>query len=327
MAQHARRTFVKHVIAASALAGIHLLAAAQSYPDKPITMVVPFPPGGTTDILARTIAARMSVDLQQQVIIDNRQGAGGNSGAELVANAKPDGYTVLFSTAGPLSINQFLYSKQGYDPVRDFAPVSYVASVPIMLVSNPQRPFKTVAELIAYAKANPGKLSYGSQGNGTTSHLTMELFKRQAGIDILHIPYKGSSQASTDLMGGQVDLMFDNSPSTWPFVQSGKMHGLGVATAQRVPSLGNLPAIAETIKGFESTAWFGVVAPAKTPPAVIDKLNKSIDLALTDAGVKEKFASSGVTIVGGAPDALRKQVASESAKWSDVIKKANISLD
>lgn len=222
-----------------ALCGVALAAAfgasyAQSFPERPITLVVPFPPGGTTDILARAIAEKMTRDLKQTVLVENRSGAGGNTGADLVAKSKPDGHTLLLSAAGPLSINQHLYARQSYDPLRDFAPVSLLAAVPIMLVSNPQRPFQNLSEFIAYAKANPGKLSYGSQGNGTTSHLTMELLKRRAGLEITHVPYRGSAPASTDLMGGQIDIMFDNSPSTLPHVQSQKMRGLAVASSKRV---------------------------------------------------------------------------------------------
>jgi tripartite-type tricarboxylate transporter receptor subunit TctC len=320
----------RHVIqslAALALAGSAAFAAAQSFPTHPITMVVPFPPGGSTDIIARTIAEKMTADLKQTVIVDNKQGAGGNTGADIVAKARPDGYTILLSSAGPLAINQHLYAKQGYDPLKDFAPVSYVALVPIMLVVNPQRPFGTVQELIAYAKANPGKLSYGSQGNGTTSHLTMELLKRQAGIDIAHVPYRGSAPASNDLMGGQIDLMFDNSPSTLPFVQAKRMKALGVASPKRVHGMDDIPSISETVKGFESVAWFGVVAPAGTPDAIVSALNKSINNALAATDVKARMFAVGVELIGGPPSNLKKQMTQESAKWGDVIKQTGIKFD
>lgn len=300
---------------------------AQSFPDRPISLVVPFPPGGTTDILARTIAERMSRDLKQTVLVENRSGAGGNTGAEWVARAKPDGHTLLLSSAGPLSINHHLYAKQGYEPLRDFTPVSLVASVPIMLVSHPQRPFQTLNELIAYAKANPGKLSYGSQGNGTTSHLTMELLKRRAGLQITHIPYRGSAPASTDLMAGQIDLMFDNSPSTLPYVQSQKMKGLAVASKARVQGMENLPTVSEAVSGFESTAWFGIVAPARTPDSIIGALNRSIDQVLRQPEVKDKLAASGVDLVGGPAADLGKYMRDESEKWADIIKSLGLKLD
>lgn len=303
--------------------GLH----AQSFPERAITMVVPFPPGGTTDILARAIADRMSRDLKQPVVVENRSGAGGNTGADVVAKAKPDGYTMMLSAAGPLSINQHLYARQSYDPLRDFVPVSLVASVPIMLVANPQRPYQTLDEFIKYAKANPGKLSYGSQGNGTTSHLTMELLKRRAGLHITHIPYRGSAPASTDLIGGQIDVMFDNSPSTLPHVQSKRMRGLAVASRARVQGMESLPPVAEAISGFESTAWFGIVAPALTPEPIIGVLNRSIDSALRQPEIKEKMNASGVDLIGGPSADLGKHMREESNKWAEIIKSLSLKLD
>ncbi|MES2183099.1 MAG: tripartite tricarboxylate transporter substrate binding protein [Pseudomonadota bacterium] len=312
---------------AGALALTSLGAAAQAFPDKPITVVVPFPPGGTTDIVARVVAEGIGRELKQTVIVDNRAGAGGNVGAELVTHARPDGYTLLVTTAGPLSINQHLYQRLGYDPLKDFAPVNLLAAVPIMLVASPGQPFKTVAELIAYAKAHPGKLSYGSQGNGTTSHLTMELLKVQAGIDLVHVPYRGSAPASNDLMAGVVQVMFDNSPSTLPFVEAKRMVALGVATPERVPAMKNIPAIAETVKGFESLAWFALVAPAGTPPAIVEKLNAAVGATLTRPDVKQKFDATGVVLTNGGPKALASFMRSESNKWGKVVQAAGIRLD
>ena len=302
-------------------------AAAQVFPEKPVTLVVPFPPGGTTDIVARAVAESMARELKQTVLVENRAGAGGNVGAESVARARPDGYTLLVSTAGPLAINQHLYAKQGYDPTSDFAPVALLGLVPIMMVTGPQQPFKSVADLVTFAKANPGKLSYGSQGNGTTSHLTMELLKSQTGIEMVHVPYRGSAPAATDLMGGQVQVMFDNSPSTLPFVQGNRMRALGVASAQRVPAMKDIPAISETIKGFESTAWFALVAPANTPPEVVRTLNAAVNATLKRAEVREKFAASGAELAGGTPDDLAKFMRQESAKWQGVVRAANVKLD
>ncbi len=313
--------------AAAALLPIAATTASAQPFDKPITVVVPFPAGGTTDIVARSMAAGMGQVLKQTVIVDNRVGAGGNVGAEIVARAKPDGYTLLLTTAGPLAINQYLYHRLGYDPAKDFAPIGLIATVPIMLVANPSQPFKTLPEMIAYAKAHPGKLSYGSQGNGTTSHLTMELLKSRTGIDLMHVPYRGSSPAATDLMGGNVQVMFDNSPATLPFVQSQRMRALGVATPARVPAIKDVPAIAETVKGFESTAWFAIVAPAGTPPTVIGALNDAMNKTLATPEVKQKFAASGVESAGGNPAALAAFIKSESAKWGQVVKTAGVHLD
>jgi tripartite-type tricarboxylate transporter receptor subunit TctC len=273
------------------------------------------------------VAEGMSRELKQNVIVENRAGAGGNVGAEYVARAKPDGYTLLVTTAGPLSINQHLYKRLGYDPLRDFTPIDLLASVPIMLVANPAQPFKTLPEMIAYAKANPGKLSYGSQGNGTTSHLTMELLKSQAGIQLAHIPYRGSAPASNDLMGGAVQVMFDNSPSTLPFVQAGRMRALGVANAARVPAMKDIPAISETVKGFESSAWFAILGPAGLPPEVLDKLNAASNATLQRPDLRQRFVALGAELIGGKPQALADHIRSESDKWGKVVKTAGVHLD
>jgi tripartite-type tricarboxylate transporter receptor subunit TctC len=244
-----------------------------------------------------------------------------------VAKAQPDGHTVLLSSPGPLAINQFLYARLGYDPARDFVPVSLLAAVPIMLVAHPARPFQTLSDLISYAKANPGKLSYGSQGNGTTSHLTMELLKQQAGIDIVHVPYRGSAPAAAALIGGQIDLMFDNSPSTWPQVQGGKMKAIAVATQERVPTMPDIPAVSEQLKGFESTAWFAIVAPKGTPDSVSATLNSVIDTALKSADMREKLGASGVTLLGGTQATLASYIDGEREKWSAVVKKSGAKVD
>ena len=300
--------------------------AEGAYPARAISMIVPFPPGGTTDLIARVLADKMTVLLKQSVIVKNRQGAGGNIGAVEVARAKPDGYTLLLSTAGPLSINQQLYSNPGYDPIKDFAPVSLVASVPIMLVSNPKAPFKSVAELIAYAKAHPGLVSYGSQGSGTTSHLTMELLKLDAGIDLQHIPYRGSAPAATDLIGGRIQVMFDNSPTTVPQVKAGTMRALGVASSHRIKEMADIPAIAETVPGFQSEAWFGLVAPAGTPPEIVEQLNAAVHKVLADPAVVSRFAEAGVNLVGDSPDEFRHFILTEIDKWGKIIKATGLKL-
>jgi tripartite-type tricarboxylate transporter receptor subunit TctC len=320
---------LRHAMAAAILAcalPAVSAVAADAYPAQTITIVVPFPPGGTTDVVARVLAEKLSPILRQSVIVENRQGAGGNVGASYVARAKPDGYTVLVSSAGPLSINQQLYANPGYDPIKDFAPISMLASVPIMLVSNVKAPFKTLPELIAYAKQHPGKIAYGSQGSGTTSHLTMELLKLDAGIDLQHIPYRGSAPAATDLIGGQIQVMFDNSPTTYPQVKAGTMHPLGVAATHRLPSMPDIPAIAETVPGFESDAWFGLVAPVRTPPEVVNKLNAAVRQVLTDPAVIARFKEVGVELVSDSPQEFQRFIQSEMEKWGKIIKATNLKL-
>ena len=315
-----------------ALAGLLLAsvvpvaALAAAYPQRAVTIVVPFPPGGTTDVVARVLAEKLSAILKQSVIVENRQGAGGNIGAAYVARAKPDGYTLLVSSAGPLSINQQLYANPGYDPIRDFAPVSLLASVPIMLAANPKAPFKSVAELIDYARQHPGGIAYGSQGSGTTSHLTMELLKLEAGIDLQHIPYRGSAPAATDLIGGQIQVMFDNSPTTYPQVQAGTMRALGVASAKRIDSMKNIPAIAETVPGFESEAWFGLVAPAGTPEDVVRDLNGAVRQVLADPAVVRRFDEVGVKLMGDTPQAFGLFIRAETEKWGKIIKATGLRL-
>jgi tripartite-type tricarboxylate transporter receptor subunit TctC len=309
------------------LSSIGGIAAAEGFPDRPITMVVPFPAGGTNDFLARALAQKLTISLHQSVIVENRVGAGGNTGSTYVAAAKPDGYTLMLTAAGPLSINQFIYPKLGYDPVKDFAPVGIIATVPIMLVSNPKCPFKSLAEMISYARAHPGKLSYGSQGYGTTSNLTMELLKYDEHLNIVHVPYRGSAPAAVDLISGTIDVMFDNSPTTLPYVQARQMRALGVATNSRLPGLESIPTISETVKGFESTAWFGIVAPAHTPPGVIDQLNASVNQAMKSPDMRQKLAVSGVQPSADTPAAFGQFIASESTKWAAVVKAANIKAE
>lgn len=301
-------------------------AWAADYPERAVTIVVPFPAGGTTDVVVRVLAEKLSGILKQSVIVENKQGAGGNIGAAYVARAQADGYTLMVSSAGPLSINQQLYANPGYDPIRDFAPVSLLASVPIMLAANLKAPFHTVAELIDYAKQHPGRVAYGSQGSGTTSHLTMELLKLDAGIDLQHIPYRGSAPAATDLIGGQIQVMFDNSPTTYPQVQAGTMRALGVASAKRLDSMKDIPAIAETVPGFESEAWFGLVAPAGTPDAVVQRLNEAVAQVLSDPGVIKRFDEVGVRLVGDTPEEFSQFISAEKDKWGKIIKATGLRL-
>ena len=310
------------------LATVATGAWAQGYPTKPIRIVVPFPAGGATDILARSVAQKLTDAWGQPVIVDNRPGAGGNIGSELVARAAPDGYTLEMGTVGTHAINASLYSKMPYDHVRDFAPVILVAGVPNVLEVNPSLPVHSVQELIAYAKANPGKLNFASSGSGTSIHLSGELFKVMTGVQMTHVPYKGSAPALQDLIGGQVQLMFDNLPPSLPQIKSGKLRALAVTSATRSPALPDTPTIAESgLPGFEASSWFGVLAPAGTPPAIIAKLNTEIAKWLTSPEAKEKMLTLGANIGGGSPEDFAKHIAAETAKWQKVVKASGAKVD
>ena len=315
------------LLAFSALAAAPM-AGAQAYPAKPIRIVVPFPPGGATDILARAVAQKLTDAWGQAVVVDNRPGAGGNIGSELVAKAAPDGYTLEMGTVGTHAINASLYAKMPYDHVKDFAPVILVAGVPNVLVVNPSLPVSSVQELIAYAKANPGKLNFASSGNGTSIHLAGELFKVMAGVQMTHIPYKGSAPALQDLIGGQVQLMFDNLPPSLPHIKAGKLRALAVTSATRSSALPDTPTIAESgLPGFEASSWFGVLAPAGTPPAIIAKLNGEIAAWLASAEAKERMLALGANIGGGSPEDFARHIAAETAKWQKVVKASGAKVD
>jgi tripartite-type tricarboxylate transporter receptor subunit TctC len=311
-----------------ALAALASLAWAQSYPTKPIRLVVPFPAGGTTDILARAAAQKLTEAWGQTVIVDNRPGAGGNIGSELVAKSAPDGYTLEMGTVGTHAINASLYAKMPYDHVKDFVPVILVAGVPNVLVVHPSVPVHSVAELIAYAKANPGKLNFASSGSGTSIHLSGELFKVMAGVQMTHVPYKGSAPAVQDLLGGQVQLMFDNLPSSLPHIKAGKLRALAVTSATRASALPDVPTVAEAgLPGFEASSWFGVLAPAGTPPAIVAKLNAEIAKWLATPEAKEKLSAQGANIAGGTPEDFAKHIAGETTKWARVVKESGAKVD
>lgn len=319
-----RRTLTLAAASALGLLALTPLAAqAQTFPTKAITIIVPFSAGGTTDILARVLGQFISKDLGQPVIIDNRAGAGGNIGTQLVARAAPDGYTILMGTVGTHAINQSLYPKLAFDPIKDFAPLTRVALVPNLLVANPAQPFKTVKELTAYAKANPGKVTFGSSGSGTSIHLSGELFKQMAGVDIQHVAYKGSAPAVNDLLGNHIAIMFDNMPSAISHVKAGKLRPLAVTTAQRSPALPDVPTIAEAgVPGYEATSWFGLLAPAKTPAPVVARLNASILKALADPDVKKKLLEQGAEPAGETPAQFAAFIASETVKWGKIVKQS-----
>jgi len=303
-------------------------AQAPAYPTKPVRIVVPFPAGGATDILARAVAQKLTETWGQAFVVDNRPGAGGNIGSELVAKAAPDGYTLEMGTVGTHAINASLYAKMPYDHVKDFAPIILVAGVPNVLVVNPAVPVNSVQELIAYAKANPGKLNFASSGNGTSIHLSGELFKVMAGVQMTHIPYKGSAPALADLLGGQVQLMFDNLPPSLPQIKGGKLRALGVTSAARAPALPDTPTIAESgLPGFDASSWFGLLAPAGTPPAIIAKLNTEIAKWLATPEAKEKLVAIGANIAGGTPEDFARHVQAETAKWAKVVKESGAKVD
>ena len=312
-----------------AIAAFAALAHAQaSYPSKPIRLVVPFPAGGTTDILARAVAQRLTETMGQPVVVDNRAGAGGNIGADMVAKAPPDGYTLLMGTVGTHAINASLYAKMPYDHVRDFAPVILVAGVPNVLVVNPALPVNSVQELIAYGTANPGKLNFASSGNGTSIHLAAELFKTMTGVQMAHVPYKGSAPALVDLAGGQVQLMFDNLPSSLALIKAGKLKALAVTSAQRSAALPDVPTVAESgLAGFEASSWFGLLAPAGTPKDIIAKLNGEVTKWLATPEAKEKLAAQGAIPAGRSPDDFMRHIAAETVKWQKVVKDSGAKVD
>jgi tripartite-type tricarboxylate transporter receptor subunit TctC len=314
-------------ILALGLAAMPWAHAADAYPSKPVRVIVPFPPGAGVDIVTRLVAARLTVSMGQQFIIENKPGAAGNLGAEYVARATPDGYTLL-AAASSITASSSLYSHLAFDLKRDFAPVAMMASAPFLLVVNPAVPVKSVQELISYAKANPGKLTFASTGNGSSPHLTMEVFKRQAGVDMLHVPYKGSGPALTDLVSGQVNVMFANILSVLPQVKSGRLRALAVSSARRSTAAPEYPTVAEAgLKGFQSETWFAILAPAGTPEAVIAKLNTEVAKAAASPEVREQLKLQGAEPGSGSPADLRAYINEEVDKWSAAVKAAGVKIE
>src|SRR6266704_1316635 len=302
-------------------------AHAQDYPARPIRIVVPYPAGGSADLLPRIFAEKLGAKWGQAVLVENRPGAGGNIGAEFVYKADPDGYTLFATAPGPLVVNQNLFRKLAFDPSQ-FVPVSVMAAIPNVLLVNPGVPARTVDELIAYATANPGKFNYASQGNGTTSHLTAELFKSMAGnLQITHVPYKGTAPALADLLGGQVDMMCDNLGVSLPHVKSGKLKALAVASRKRFAALPDVPALAETLPGFESQAWFGIVGPPKTPAAIADKVSSAVMEVLKLPDVQKRLADLSAEPMGLGPGETAAFMKQETERWGAVIRAAGVKLD
>ena len=320
-----------------ALASASLLPAAASaqaaWPTKPVRIVVPFAPGGTTDILARALAPELGKAFGQSFVVDNKPGAGGNLGAAEVAKAAPDGYTLLMGTVGTHGINASLYPKLPYDPVKDFAPVTLVAGVPNVLVMNPAKAealkIQTVPDLIRYARANPGKLNMASSGNGTSIHLAGELFKARTGTYLVHFPYRGSGPALLDLIGGTMDLMFDNLPSAMPQIKAGKLKALAVTSAQRSAAVPELPTIAEaaSLPGFDASSWFGLLAPAGTPADIVNRIQQESLKAMSTPALKERLLSQGAIPSGMPPAQFASDITAETAKWAEVVKASGAKVD
>ena len=301
-----------------------LIAFAQAYPSKPVKMIVPYAAGGTTDVLARIMADKLTQGLGQTVVIEYKPGAGGTIGADAAAKSPADGYTMVMGAPGSHSTATSLYAKLPYDPVKDFAPIVHVANVPNSIVVHPSLAVKSVPELIAYARTRPGELTYGSAGTGATTHLTGELFALLANVKLTHIPYKGSGQAMVDLLGGQIQMMFENLPGAATQIRSGKIRGLAVTSLRRSAAFPDLPAVSETLPGFEVVAWFALFAPAGTPAAIVARLNAESNKALSLAEVREKIAAAGSDPIGGTSDELARFLANDIAKWTRVTRDAGI---
>jgi len=304
-------------------------AQAQNYPSRPLRLIVPFPPGGSTDILARALSQKLSENLAQPVVVDNRPGAGGSIGSEAAAKAAPDGYTLMMGQLGPLAVSPAIYKNLPYDPVKSFAPVSLMAIVPSVLVVNTSLPLASAAELIAYAKKNPGKLTYGSAGTGSTSHLTTEYFKLATGTDILHVPYKGVGPMLTDLISGQLSMGINGAPAVMAHVNSGRLRALAVTSLTRVPSLPNIPTLDEAgagsgLRGFEANGWYGIVVPAGTAREIVLRLNAEIRRAVDTPELRARLDAEGAIPSTGTPEAFAAFILSEIARWGAVLKRAGI---
>jgi tripartite-type tricarboxylate transporter receptor subunit TctC len=321
------RILIHAVIAMVSLLGASV-ATADNYPSRPIRIIAPSTPGDAPDVIARLVAERLTSALGQQIFVENHPGAGGVVGSDIVAKAAPDGYTLIIGNAGSHGINAAVYSKLPYDIQRDFAPVSQIAIAPNIMVVNPELPVKNVKEFIAYAKARPGALNYASGGNGSSAHMSMELFKSMAGIDLLHVPYKGSSPALTDVITGQVSAMIVNMPPAVPFVKAGKLRALAVTTRNRSPLLPEVPTVAESgLPGYETVAWFGILAPAATPKDIINRLSEEIARIARSPAMRERLTSLGAEAVGSTPAEFAAVIARDIAKWTPLAKSVGIKVD
>ncbi len=314
-----RRHFMHLAAGAAALPALPRVARAQTYPARPVRIVVPYPAGIAPDIVSRLVAQSLSQQFGQQFIVDNRPGGASNIGTEIVVRAPADGYTLLAVTMTN-TINASLYENLSFNILRDIAPIAGLARLPLVVVVNPSVPAKTLPEFIAYAKANPGRINMGSAGNGSSSHMAGELFKMMAGVNLVHVPYRGQGPALTDLLGGQIQVIFATTPGTTEYVRIGKLRALAVTTATRAAALPDVPTLAEFVPGYESSNWYGIGAPRNTPAEIIDKLNREINAALADPRMTARFADLGGTVLPGPPADFGKLVAEETAKWAKVVK-------
>ena len=324
-----RRRFAVLSLGALAVPALAGRAGAQAnWPDKPITMVVPAPPGGGTDLVARVYSDLLSQELGQQVIVDNKPGAGGNIGAEIVAKAEPDGHTLLLASAGILTINEFLYAKMPFDPATAFAPITVVGDMPNIVVVHPRAGVATLKELIDKAKAQPGKLDFGSAGNGTTTHLAIVLLEQAAKIKLAHVPYKGAAPAVQDLVAGQIDGLVDNPPLVLPHIKSGTIKALAWAAPQRMAILPDVPTAAEAgLPGFEASSWFALIAPAGTPKEIVARLNAEAAKILKDPKMAEQFAQRGIRLVGNSAEEFTAFIPKERARWGEIVKASGVKLE
>jgi tripartite-type tricarboxylate transporter receptor subunit TctC len=325
MSIHISRRAALGAACAIALPG---MARAQAWPSRPVTMMVPFPPGGLADQIARPLAGAFQAAFGQPFVVENRPGAGGNIAADAVAKSAPDGYTLLVGSMGPLCINEFLFPNMPYDPARAFAPISFLMGTPKVLVVNAQRPWNSVADVIAAARAAPGRLTSGSAGNGSSLHLGLALFNAQQGTEIQHVPYRGAAQALTDLVGGTLDMMFDNVPHALGQIRGGRVKALAVATERRLPQLPDVPTFAEGgVADFVVSAWFGLVAPAGTPAEIVARLSQATAAAMRDAGVGRPLAEQGAIVQATSPAEFTTFIANERRRWGPLVRANNIRAD
>ncbi|WP_431514204.1 Bug family tripartite tricarboxylate transporter substrate binding protein [Variovorax sp. DAIF25] len=324
-----RNTLARLLAAALPLAlAMGPAAAQQDYPAKPIRLIVPFTPGGVTDTGARVVADKLGARLGQSVVVDNRPGASGNIGTQMVASAAPDGYTLLLGFDGTLVINPHVYAKVPFDTLKDFVPVSKIGDAVLIIVVHPSVPAKTLSELVAYSKTNPGGVSYGSAGTGSTPHLAGELLKARTGANFVHVPYKGGGQSMTDLVGGSLPMLYTAVAGAYPFVQKGQIRPIAVSSAQRLASLPDVPTVAESgVPGFESSSWIGILAPAKTPQPIVERLQRELHAVVQSPEVRERLASLGISALGNTPGEFGQQIRADLAKYDQIVKAAKVRVD
>jgi len=320
--------YIRRLMLALVACAACTLTFAQSWPSKPIRLVVPFPPGGGTDIIARQVVQKVAESTNWSFIVDNKPGSGGNIGIDIVAKSPADGYTFVLGQASNLAINPSLYSKLPYDPVRDLTPISMLASSPLAVVVSADSPFKSLADVVSAAKAKPGTINFATSGNGTVSHLAMELFQKSAGIQLVHIPYKGATQGVTDVIGGQVQIYVSGVPTLIGHIRSGKMRALAVTSVKRVDDLPQTPTIAESgYKGFEAVTWFGILGPAKLPREMVARLNAEINKALRNPDLQKKLSDQGAVVAGSTPEGFARFIRDEMSKWGKVVKDSGAKID